>query len=471
MSLISYAQNFEDVILWRALGHVDQGFYVDVGAHDPYVDSVTKAFYDRGWRGINIEPIEFWFGRLQEARPRDINLQLAAGAENGSTAFYEIPGTGLSTSVRAIAERHCAEQGHDFVECCIPVRTLTDICKDYHLAPIHFMKIDVEGAEEAVLAGVDFRVLRPWVVIIESTVPNSRLEDYERWQKYLLQADYEFRYFDGLNRFYLAKEHAELSDALSVPPNVFDDFIRRGEHEAAVRAEHLHERSDELARTMDTFRVEAQGWEVRAKALQGALDASVADAKERCDDLQMRLYRSQDALQFLQANVELRAAEWQVRLTEAEVRAHQAQEEAAHWQRAALILQKSRSWRITAPLRLGKCILSGDLSPLARARSSARDAVTSLLRIPVVFAVRVVLRQPTLRLRARSLLRRFPQLGTRLREIALRLGANAAVGSGTHGATSGFGLSYVDVAPLTASARSALAELKDALAPSASRKD
>jgi hypothetical protein len=32
MPFISYAQNYEDVILWRALRHVEKGFYVDVGA-------------------------------------------------------------------------------------------------------------------------------------------------------------------------------------------------------------------------------------------------------------------------------------------------------------------------------------------------------------------------------------------------------------------------------------------------------
>ncbi|HZF37393.1 MAG TPA: FkbM family methyltransferase, partial [Blastocatellia bacterium] len=46
MSFISYAQNFEDVMLWRALKHIDRGFYIDVGANDPDLDSVTKAFYE-----------------------------------------------------------------------------------------------------------------------------------------------------------------------------------------------------------------------------------------------------------------------------------------------------------------------------------------------------------------------------------------------------------------------------------------
>ena len=35
--MISYAQNFEDVMLWRALRHVPKGFYIDVDAHEPEV--------------------------------------------------------------------------------------------------------------------------------------------------------------------------------------------------------------------------------------------------------------------------------------------------------------------------------------------------------------------------------------------------------------------------------------------------
>ena len=57
MTFVSYAQNFEDVMLWRALREVTHGFYIDVGAADPDSDSVTRAFYDRGWSGINVEPV------------------------------------------------------------------------------------------------------------------------------------------------------------------------------------------------------------------------------------------------------------------------------------------------------------------------------------------------------------------------------------------------------------------------------
>ena len=74
MSFISYAQNGEDVMLTRALKHIERGFYIDVGANHPSDDSVTKAFYDRGWRGLNIEPLPEHIAQLRAARLRGINL-------------------------------------------------------------------------------------------------------------------------------------------------------------------------------------------------------------------------------------------------------------------------------------------------------------------------------------------------------------------------------------------------------------
>jgi len=40
--MISYAQNFEDVILERFFKGQKTGFYVDIGAADPVKDSVTN---------------------------------------------------------------------------------------------------------------------------------------------------------------------------------------------------------------------------------------------------------------------------------------------------------------------------------------------------------------------------------------------------------------------------------------------
>src|SRR5258708_13740213 len=97
MPFISYAQNCEDVILWRALRDVDRGFYVDIGAADPKEGSVTQAFYERGCSGVNIEPQADYFEGLVQARDRDTNRRIAVGRAAGGTNFYILPPTRLST--------------------------------------------------------------------------------------------------------------------------------------------------------------------------------------------------------------------------------------------------------------------------------------------------------------------------------------------------------------------------------------
>ena len=228
---ITYAQNFEDVILWRALKHVDRGFYVDCGAYDPTRDSVTKAFYDRGWRGINIEPIPSLLQEFVVQRPFDTNLAIAVSDGSEGAELYEIADTGLSTLFQTIAQQHI-EAGFDTQVFNVPTTTLSDVLRQFAPSDIHFLKIDVEGAEHLVLRATDFNRFRPWIVLVEATHPMTQQPRHEAWEATLLDAGYDFAYFDGLNRFYVAKEHSELSKLVAVPPNIFDDFVRVDQIEA-----------------------------------------------------------------------------------------------------------------------------------------------------------------------------------------------------------------------------------------------
>ncbi|MFL6709544.1 MAG: FkbM family methyltransferase [Massilia sp.] len=225
MSFITYAQNFEDVILWRALGHISQGFYIDVGANDPVEHSVTKAFYDAGWRGINVEPLPAYRDAFASQRPRDINLAVAAGPENGELVLFDVPDIhGWASPDAAVAAAHQAS-GHVVAELRVPQRTLDSICADYVHGDIQFLKIDVEGFEEAVLRGIDLERWRPWILVIEATVPNSRVTNHETWEPLVTSHRYRFAYFDGLNRYYVADEHAALAETIAIQPNVFDAFV------------------------------------------------------------------------------------------------------------------------------------------------------------------------------------------------------------------------------------------------------
>ncbi|MDP1832050.1 MAG: FkbM family methyltransferase [Geothrix sp.] len=237
MVFVSFAQNHEDTILWRALKHVPNGCYIDVGAYDPDIHSVTKAFYERGWRGINFEPVQTGHDLLRQFRPLDVNLRLAISAEAGTVPFFHIKETGLSTLDRAVAGRH-QEGGWVVEEMQIQAAPLREVWDAHIHGEVHFLKVDVEGAEGIVLASLDLARQRPWIIVVEATLPLSQEESHSGWEGILIDAGYIYVCFDGLNRYYLAKEHPEIRAELARPRSVFDEAISESE-QAAVKASQL----------------------------------------------------------------------------------------------------------------------------------------------------------------------------------------------------------------------------------------
>ena len=223
-SINSYAQNFEDVMLWWALGHISNGFYIDVGAWSPDTDSVTRLFYEKGWRGINIEPNPKFHKQYLHKRAEDINLNVAVSDEIGTAEIYFVSNPGLSSLDKSIAQGHVA-LGLTAKPSLVNVTTLSEICETFsENQAIHFLKVDVEGFEKNVFLGNDWKKYRPWIIVAEATLPMTQVENYEEWEYILLDANYLFVYADGLNRFYLAEEHKELLKFFKYPPNVFDNF-------------------------------------------------------------------------------------------------------------------------------------------------------------------------------------------------------------------------------------------------------
>ena len=318
MTFVSYAQNFEDVLLWRALKHLDAGFYVDVGASHPDVASVTRAFYDRGWQGTNILATAAAADRFAAARPRDLTL------------------VGAPEVLHAALRRHTA-------------------------GAVHFLKMDALGAERGDLAGAGLDAVRPWIVLVEAVSKTDRAPTHAVWEPALLDAAYRFVWFDGLNRFYLAHERVSaLSHAFVDPVNMFDDFLRAADTEWAGRIEHAQ--------------TEAAG--LRNQVEQAHLSARITE--ERMAQLVMRVARER----AIAADTELTsererrvAAEIRGHATRATLQAelgrvhhHLAQVEQENAARKHLLAETlaSTSWRVTAPLRQ------------ARQRLGAKGAATGI---------------------------------------------------------------------------------------------
>lgn len=219
--ITSYAQNFEDVMLWRVFWNVENGCYIDVGAWDPVVDSVSKAFYEHGWRGVHVEPLPEYADRIRQARPDERVYQVLLGAEAGEKTFFYIPETGLSTASKKYAERH-QKAGWSIEERKYPVMTLAQVFDEIGDREIHWLKIDVEGMESEVLSGWGNHPARPRIVLLESTEPSSQIPSWSEWEHRLVCRGYGCIYFDGLNRYYAHESAKDLVRFFKCPPNVFD---------------------------------------------------------------------------------------------------------------------------------------------------------------------------------------------------------------------------------------------------------
>lgn len=246
---LSYAQNLEDYHLDLIFAGQQSGTYVDVGGGHPVADNVSFWFYLKGWHGLIVEPQAALAKAYRNIRPRDRVYQGLAGASDGSVAFHQVEGLhGLSSMDLSAAER--AQQfGAGFSTVQMPMRRLDGLIAEASLGGIDFLKIDVEGAEAQVLAGLDLGQVRPRVIVVEAVNPGNLDGAAGPWEAMLLAADYHFQFFDNLNRFYVAEEAmTALGSRIPKKPAGWDAVGHLWDHGRAV--DHAAHADHKLARIL-----------------------------------------------------------------------------------------------------------------------------------------------------------------------------------------------------------------------------
>ena len=221
-------------------------------------------------------------------------MQVAIGKGDGALTFFEFKDTGLSTADPDIARQH-KQKGYACSETEVPLMSLDALLGEFERRPIHWLKLDVEGLEKSILESWQLAPGRPWILVIESTIPSTQTTTHTDWESLVLSKGYEFAYFDGLNRFYVSKEQPSLKQAFNSPPNIFDGFALSG------------------------------------LASQPFCAVVASRAQKAEEQAQHALERAHDA--------EAQAQQNQDRAGRAETFLHQ--------------VMNSRSWRLTAPLRWG----------------------------------------------------------------------------------------------------------------------
>lgn len=337
MTFTSYAQNFEDVTLWRALKHVRQGRYVDIGAQHPVMDSISRAFYVRGWRGIHVETAPGYADLLRQDRPDEVVLQFAVSDHAGMSELDVVSDTDLRAGITEFSDQHLEPQGLRDQRIQSPPLAMSDALDALRGQDVHWLRINVEGSEETVLRGWDHKALRPWIIVIKVAAPASKAPNLQGAEGILVQAGYQFVCLDGPNRFYISSEHPELAAAFGLLRKVPGEVQLAGSDLCRGPAEQRR-RPDVQSRNAP---LDADERLVQAKVQIRALKAQLAQSAQKGDQAYTRA-------------------------AQAEALAAQTRAQFVLYQQQIDAMLRSTSWRVSAPVRIAG-------APLHRLTSAVRE--------------------------------------------------------------------------------------------------
>ena len=174
---------------------IHYGFYIDIGDSTQSGEySVTKHFYLRGWRGINIRPIKEEYEQLAKERYRDINLNFYIGGTVDMNYIQQ----NNSVNISSIIQKY------------IP-----------NSQEIHFCRIHTFRDEKKVLLGYDFINYRPKIFCVES---EELRPNYQNFEYILINNGYSFGYQYKNVRYYIDNNEKKIN--LKERMNFINDVIQ-----------------------------------------------------------------------------------------------------------------------------------------------------------------------------------------------------------------------------------------------------
>lgn len=194
-----YSQDRQDSYLENNIFKgLQNGFYVDVGAHDGLTFS-NSYFFDkeRNWKGICIEPLPEVYNKLCRNRNNSINLNLAIDKKSDIVNF--VSNNGYTEMLSGIQEyldqRHInrintenALTGANTNIIQVRTKPLKDIFTENKIKHVNYLSIDVEGAEKQVIESIDFDQVFIDVIGFENNYSDvsQPIIDYLRSKNYVL---------------------------------------------------------------------------------------------------------------------------------------------------------------------------------------------------------------------------------------------------------------------------------------------
>ncbi len=175
----SYSQCGEDVNVAFALSYlkVDDITYLDVGAHHPTLINNTYHFYQKGHRGVLVEPNIAMCQRLRAVRPRDTTLVAGIGTSAVREAdYYLMTDSSWNTFSKEEAD-HQAKITGGLIKIekvtKVPLLDINEVMEEHFKGAPSFLSLDAEGLHLAILKSLDYTRYRPRIICVETLVSGT----------------------------------------------------------------------------------------------------------------------------------------------------------------------------------------------------------------------------------------------------------------------------------------------------------
>lgn len=157
-------------VLVKMFPEVTNGFFLDVGSGHGTIGSNTKALEERGWTGICVDP----FPTHMEGRTCQMVKEVVSNASGLTVKFHTHAGLGGIADTLGRWKEEASKS--PAVE--LTTVTLAEIL-DRAKAPrfIHFLSLDIEGAELDALRGIPFDTYRFGAMAIEHNEEEPKRTD------------------------------------------------------------------------------------------------------------------------------------------------------------------------------------------------------------------------------------------------------------------------------------------------------
>ena len=217
---------------------------------------------------------------LLTSRPKDINVNKFVTTKTEPINFYSVTKSGLSTNNLGLLKQERIGKPIEIQRGLVETVSLDSLFNQLSAHTIHWLKIDVEGSENEVIESWGENSARPWILVVESTIPGSQILGDKKWESRILSKGYNAAYFDGLNTFYTLIERKDLALKLSKPISIFDNAYKIEHHINREIIKILTEKTDLASLANKSGYLDEPSFEISARNAKLILDENLNLKKE-----------------------------------------------------------------------------------------------------------------------------------------------------------------------------------------------